>query len=155
MKMKQLIEKIKNVLKKNKILCKIVSDVKGIPQKILAFPRRLVLFICRLYYRFFSREDLAHYVYDLQSSLLKSVDQRRRLIKLLDQPINYLDVGARHGVPKYLKNYSECFNFFLCEPEPEEARRLEKRGYRVIDKALSDREGEAILYITKKPGGSS
>jgi hypothetical protein len=74
---------------------------------------------------------------------------------LHDQKIIHLDVGARDGVQNVLKKYTSSLDIIMCEPEQKEATLLQKKGYRVIAKGLSDKIGEATFYECRMPHASS
>jgi FkbM family methyltransferase len=72
-------------------------------------------------------------------------------------PISFWDIGARWGLSRSV----ECLYrlgfvrpvFF--EPDPLEAARLLQTYSKVFNYALSNNNGEATLYVTREPGGSS
>ncbi len=79
----------------------------------------------------------------------------REVAKVLSEKLIHLDVGARGGVLPVSHKYGQFFDIILCEPEPVEADRLQKKGYRVIPKALYRSAGKIILYETPNEAGSS
>jgi FkbM family methyltransferase len=108
----------------------------------------------QLYTRLVPDTDLEKLVRD-QVSFRNRTDQSSRLSSILTRKISYLDVGARAGPPKYLLPYEQYITSYLCEPEPEEAERLTRIGYHVIDKAISSQATRLPLYVLAKAGGSS
>jgi len=58
----------------------------------------------------------------------------------------HLDVGAREGELKIIKKYSSFFDNIMCEPEPIEAKHLKSKGYKVIDKCLSNSIGKTTFF---------
>jgi FkbM family methyltransferase len=71
-------------------------------------------------------------------------------------PLVYIDIGARDGLPDIISKNLGSFNkIIMCEGEPKEAKMLRDNGYLVIDKFLSDMEGEAKFYYNKGHVGSS
>jgi len=113
------------------------------------------LFFNGLYSYIFPRVNLEKVLRKQENRLVSGIDQTLRLEYILNDKINYLDVGARSGLPKHLITHKDFFNFYLCEPEREEAKLLESQGYNVIDKALYSKEGRERFYVTAKIGSSS
>ncbi len=82
-----------------------------------------------------------------------------------DAGLKIVDVGARplpKKDPPDLKNLAPFAHLFAFEPNLEAAEELESAGHRslwrevtVVPKAVSSREGDATLYQTSAPGGSS
>jgi FkbM family methyltransferase len=66
-----------------------------------------------------------------------------------------LDIGARDGEHPIMVKYGNFFSSILCEPDIEEAVLLRKKGYLVIDKAISNIVETRKLYLTRTPHGSS
>jgi FkbM family methyltransferase len=91
----------------------------------------------------------------VERSLARSYDQSRRLDRLLQAPLEYLDIGARSGIPRLFAHYRDYVRSTLVEPEPIEAARLRDLGYTVIEKALGDHAGRTELKVTSQPGASS
>lgn len=79
--------------------------------------------------------------------------------KMHRRPLCYWDVGARWGLsrPMQLLYTGGVVQPVFFEPDRDEAARLAQRYTRstVFDCALSDSCGDATLYITRDPGGSS
>jgi FkbM family methyltransferase len=74
-------------------------------------------------------------------------------------PLSFWDVGARGGLSRpveFLYRFGLVRPTFF-EPDPVEARRLTQsyRLCRVFNCALSDKDGQATLYLTREPGCSS
>ena len=118
-------------------------------------PQSMVMLAVEGYLRTAKRRTLADEVQRLEEQLVLERNHTPRLQRLLDGKITFLDVGARYGPPFHFAQYGDFFDFFLVEPEPEEAARLRAAGYHVIDKALADEVGEVTLKVTAKPGSSS
>ena len=82
-------------------------------------------------------------------------DFSKTISSILKRKIVHLDVGASAGPIAIVKKYSRFFDMILCEPAPAEAQALRDQGYKVIEKALSDKVGEVTLFETKLSYGSS
>ena len=79
--------------------------------------------------------------------------------RLLDDPLNYVDVGARGGVnPAFLK-LGKRIRFILFEPDPSEFLNLSKKdsdaSMIVLPYAIGAVDGKATLYLTRKRACSS
>lgn len=107
------------------------------------------------YLRFFPTVDFQKIIRRQERKLISTFNQGARLQKILDRPIRYFDIGARAGPSLNILSHKEFIEFYLSEPDQEEAERLRQQGYRVIDEAIYFKEGRAILNITAKPGSSS
>lgn len=76
-----------------------------------------------------------------------------------EAPLVLVDVGAREGLDPAWAPHLDGLRLVMFEPDSEEAERI--RGmlgpdrHLVIDKALSDRDGEGELYLTDAIGCSS
>jgi FkbM family methyltransferase len=103
----------------------------------------------------FPRSDLSKPAHELECLAALCVDQTPRVRALGTEPLLYLDVGARNGLPRYVAHYGELFDSTLVEPEALEAERLRKLGYRVIAKCLGEAPGRTELKITRGLGASS
>ena len=74
---------------------------------------------------------------------------------------NVLDAGGRYGLHPTWKNFSGELNYFLFEPDPQEATRLynkyRKRSHEitVIDKALTEHSGSIKINIFNNRAMSS
>lgn len=122
---------------------------------LAAVLRGVLLRAGALHLRLFPWDSLSGRFHDLETNLRRSGDQSKRLARLLDRPLRYLDVGARGGLSSFLAHYSRFLETTLVEPEQSEAARLTSQGYRVIDKALGARRHQATLHVTRKGGLSS
>ena len=108
------------------------------------------------YLRAYRTRHLSAEVHRIENWLALQRDQSRRLTRLLrDEPLRYLDVGARGGPDPRLHRYRQFFRFTLVEPDPGEAADLRSRGYDVTEDALGASDGTATLNITRWPGSSS
>jgi len=113
------------------------------------------LLLIRFYSYFFPGVNLEKVIRKQEHELMHKIDHILRLKKILDDSINYLDVGARDGLPRHLLFYKEFFKFYLCEPERREAKLLKAQDYNVIDKALYSKKGYKKFYVYAKKGSSS
>ena len=90
-----------------------------------------------------------------RSTFAKTSASRR----LINEPINYADIGARGGLLEFLEPFESFLNLIYFEPDSEEyekmkAQYLNKR-VKIINAAVSNVDGSKTLYLTKKRGGSS
>lgn len=91
----------------------------------------------------------------LEQNYTQSSNFEKAFKILLEKKINYFDVGARGGPEKKLLKYKNFFSIILSEPEIEEAKRLKKQGYTVIDKIISNKLGKENFFLTKDMGQAS
>ena len=120
---------------------------------------RLPLLIVARYYKTF------HQIRDLVSQLDSKQIDRAAFLKtsasknLIDNPINYADIGARGGLLDFLEPFEDLLNTIYFEPDIEEFEKMKqqysKRKATIINAALSDSNSVKTLYLTKKRGGSS
>jgi FkbM family methyltransferase len=71
-----------------------------------------------------------------------------------------VDIGGRRAPVRDLRMLSPFSHYVTCEPDQEEADRLAEgsstwRKLTVVGEAIAANAGEAVLYITRKPGMSS
>ena len=74
-----------------------------------------------------------------------------------------VDIGARGGSMEELAILAPFSHYYACEPDPEEAQNLTDklknenkwREVTIVPEAISSKEGETNLYITKHAGLSS
>jgi FkbM family methyltransferase len=120
---------------------------------------RLPLLIVARYYKTF------HQIRDLVSQLDSKQIDRAAFLKtsasknLIDNPINYADIGARGGLLDFLEPFEDLLNTIYFEPDIEEFEKMKqqysKRKATIINAAVSDSNSVKTLYLTKKRGGSS
>jgi FkbM family methyltransferase len=120
---------------------------------------RLPLLIVARYYKTF------HQIRDLVSQLDSKQIDRAAFLKtsasknLIDNPINYADIGARGGLLDFLEPFEDLLNTIYFEPDIEEFEKIKqqysKRKATIINAAVSDSNSVKTLYLTKKRGGSS
>ena len=120
---------------------------------------RLPLLIVARYYKTF------HQIRDLVSQLDSKQVDRAAFLKtsasknLIDNPINYADIGARGGLLDFLEPFEDLLNTIYFEPDIEEFEKMKqqysKRKATIINAAVSDSNSVKTLYLTKKRGGSS
>lgn len=120
---------------------------------------RLPLLMVARYYKTF------HQIRDLVSQLdSKQLDRStfsktNAAKKLLDNPINYADIGARGGLLDFLEPFEDLLNTIYFEPDVEEFEKMKEkysnRKATIINAAVSDSNSARTLYLTKKRGGSS
>jgi len=120
---------------------------------------RLPLLMVAHYYKTF------HQIRDLVSQLdSKQLDRStfsktNSAKKLLDNPINYTDIGARGGLLDFLEPFEDLLNTIYFEPDVEEFEKMKEkysnRKATIINAAVSDSNTARTLYLTKKRGGSS
>lgn len=91
----------------------------------------------------------------VERSLLLGVDRTDLVGRLLDRPLQCLDVGARGGIQGVFAPYRQHCRFFLVEGEPAEADRLRGEGHVVVSSLIGGQMGEGVLNVTRRPGGSS
>jgi FkbM family methyltransferase len=97
----------------------------------------------------------------LKATLLLERPSLNRLLSQAD--FKLVDIGARGGAMAQLKLLAPFSHYYACEPDKEEAQKLETeiqesspwQGVTVFQEALSSKEEEATLHITKQPGLSS
>lgn len=83
---------------------------------------------------------------------------RQRLLK--GQPIKYMDVGARGGIPEAFQQIMGGLQVIGCEPDIDECRKLnvlyKSRGIDVTlyPYAIHDEDGKHIFNITRMPFSS-
>lgn len=109
----------------------------------------------KAFYGTFKNASLSSRMELLEKFLAWQFDQRERLNRLAAPKLLYLDIGARNGPESKMAYYEEYIDFTLVEPEPNEAARLKRMGYQVIEKAIWKEDGKATLYVTRSPGSSS
>jgi FkbM family methyltransferase len=76
---------------------------------------------------------------------------RAALIKTEPKPLNYLDIGARYGLPRQLRILERLGKIspIFVEADPEEAKRLQENG-RTLCAALGSQHGHAVeLNLTR------
>ena len=120
---------------------------------------RLPLLIVARYYKTF------HQIRDLVSQLDSKQIDRAAFLKtsasknLIDNPINYADIGARGGLLDFLEPFEDLLKTIYFEPDIEEFEKMKqqysKRKATIINAAVSDSNSVKTLYLTKKRGGSS
>lgn len=120
---------------------------------------RLPLLIVARYYKTF------HQIRDLVSQLdSKQIDRStfsktNAAKKLMKNPINYADIGARGGLLDFLEPFEDLLNTIYFEPDVEEFEKMKKqylsRKATIFNAAVSDSNSMKTLYLTKKRGGSS
>ena len=92
---------------------------------------------------------------NIEENYTRSLNYEKAFSIILKKKVNYLDIGAREGPDDKLKIYKKFFSIILCEPEINEAKKLKKIGYIVIDKIISEKSGKKDFYVTKDPMKSS
>jgi FkbM family methyltransferase len=120
---------------------------------------RLPLLLVARYYKSF------HQIRNLVSQLDSKQIDRTTFLKtnaanrLIEEPINYADIGARGGLLDFLKPFEKLLNTIYFEPDFEEFRKIKEgsssQNEIIINAAVSDRKSTKTLYLTKKRGGSS
>jgi len=79
--------------------------------------------------------------------------------RLLDDPLNYVDVGARGGVNPMFQNLGKRIRFILFEPDPTEFLNLSTKDSDaptiVLPYAIGAIDGKATLHLTRKRACSS
>jgi hypothetical protein len=135
----------------------VIYLIFNIYRPVLFFFYDILLFFCRLFPALDNRRALTHHalVRDFNLCLKMNRSKELRQINLKDKLV-YLSVGARGDEKDALiKKYSEYLSTVLCEPEKQEADRLTKLGYLVIDKPLADTSRVATFYHCRDSTKSS
>ncbi len=91
------------------------------------------------------------------------IDSERLKAFFLRATLRILDVGARGGPLKHFQAFAPFAHLFLCEPEKNEADKLEEKMKRkgtwrdvtIIREALGTNHMPSRLFITRQPGLSS
>ena len=125
---------------------------------VLSLIRTPLVFVARYYKTF-------HQIRNLIAQLdFKEIDRTpilktHAIKKFSDDPINYVDIGARGGLLEFLKPFESVLNTIFFEPDTEEFIRLQKlhadKRAQIFNTAVSDSNATKTLYLTKKRGGSS
>ena len=120
---------------------------------------RLPLLIVARYYNTF------HQIRDLVSQLDSKQIDRTSFLKtdaskrLITEPINYADIGARDGLLEFLEPFEQILTTIFFEPDVEEFTKMQEKyknkKVQVINAAVSDSASIRSLFLTKKRGGSS
>ncbi len=120
---------------------------------------RLPLLVVARYYKTF------HQIRDLVSQLDSKQIDRTTFSKtnaaksLINNPINYADIGARGGLLDFLEPFKNLLNTIYFEPDVEEFEKMKKQYSNqkatIINAAVSDSNSVKTLFLTKKRGGSS
>ena len=120
---------------------------------------RLPLLIVARYYNTF------HQIRDLVSQLDSKQIDRTSFLKtdaskrLINEPINYADIGARDGLLKFLEPFEQILTTIFFEPDVEEFTKMQEKyknkKVQVINAAVSDSASIRSLFLTKKRVGSS
>ena len=120
---------------------------------------RLPILIVARYYKTF------HQIRDLVSQLDSKQIDRTSFLKtdaskrLLTEPINYADIGARDGLLEFLKPFEQLLNTIFFEPDVEEFKQMQKtyenKKIQIVNVAVSGSNSTKSLFLTKKRGGSS
>ncbi|PHX94610.1 MAG: hypothetical protein CK542_00425 [Acidimicrobium sp.] len=120
---------------------------------------RLPLLIVARYYKTF------HQIRDLVAQLDSKQIDRTSFLKadaskrLITEPINYADIGARDGLLEFLEPFKEILKTIFFEPDIEEFTKMQEKyknkKVQVINAAVSDSASTKSLFLTKKRGGSS
>ena len=84
---------------------------------------------------------------------------RRNYSKLISEisfgKLNHLDIGSHGGPLEIVQKYSDYFEIIMCEPIEEEADKLLRRGYKIINKPMFKEPKEVVFYETQLSAGSS
>lgn len=100
---------------------------------------------------------------ELANSIDESLNDRSAVLglvdiqSLLDNPLIFVDIGARGGLPPVWKAFEKFLRPIYFEPDPEEFRRLSEVATTslVFHSAISGSIGARTLYLTKKRACSS
>ena len=114
--------------------------------------KRVVAHLLELWYK-----DRAHEPIEVPPFL----EGMRRFFDFAD--ISFLDVGARGGPLNQFQLFAPFSHLFVCEPDPAEVVRIEKKlkiegrwkKVTTIPAALASKEGTVVLHQAEKAGMSS
>jgi FkbM family methyltransferase len=81
----------------------------------------------------------------------------------MDAGLKAVDIGGRGSAMPHLISLAEAIDYYICEPDREEAERLREdlprraawRSVTVIPEAIASGTGERTLFVTRSPGMSS
>ena len=81
---------------------------------------------------------------------------------LASQPLGFIDIGARGGAHKLIEPIADMAAVMGFEADPSEFERLQREAKtwpfavsHILPTALSDKTGEATLYLTRNPNNIS
>jgi FkbM family methyltransferase len=91
-----------------------------------------------------------------ESEVLQYVRRER----LINEPVTYVDIGARGGLSSSFGAVRELLHVVLFEPDPNEFTKLRaasasENGTTVLPYAIGSIDGEAMLHLTRKRACSS
>lgn len=79
--------------------------------------------------------------------------------RLIGDPLVYVDIGARGGIPSHMREFASIISVIQFEPDPEEFRKLQLSTVatrnRLLPYAVGAHDGPSTLYLTKKRACSS
>ena len=85
--------------------------------------------------------------------------QTQRASEFTEDPLIYVDIGARGGAQEVTKGFLKILYFVICEADEDEAKNLESAfaagRFSIIKNAISDSSTVRTLYLTKSRGCSS
>jgi FkbM family methyltransferase len=125
---------------------------------VLSLIRTPLVFVARYYKTFHQIRNLIAQL-DFEKIDRTPILKTRAIKKLSDDPINYVDIGARGGLLEFLKPFESVLNTIFFEPDTEEFIKMQKlhadKRAQIFNTAVSDSNSTKTLYLTKKRGGSS
>jgi FkbM family methyltransferase len=125
---------------------------------VLSLIRTPLIFVARYYKTFHQIRNLIAQL-DFEKIDRTQILKTRVIRKLSDDPINYVDIGARGGLLEFLKPFESVLNTIFFEPDTEEFLKMQKlhadKRVQIFNVAVSDSDSTKTLYLTKKRGGSS
>ena len=125
---------------------------------VLSLIRAPLVFVAKYYKTFHQIRNLIAQL-DFEKIDRTPILKTRAIKKLSDDPINYVDIGARGGLLEFLKPFESVLNTIFFEPDTEEYLKMQKllanKQAQIFNTAVSDSNSIKTLYLTKKRGGSS
>jgi FkbM family methyltransferase len=115
---------------------------------------RFIFFV----FGWFEPRRLSQLLITYRRRMIQKLNFSSEISDLVQKKISVLDIGARGGPAghtEFVNIYKSFIDYWLIEPEENEAQALRDRGFKTISKIVSDVERPKTLKITRDPGASS